>query len=104
MPIPIIETHCLTPIYSPFSGLPADGDDGPNESDNTLLFVWYGDVGDYAYISERLTDLLNTNVEEIEIESLHETIELDGGIVLKVDTDWNGLNCYGFAPGPETIE
>ncbi len=30
---------------------------------------------------------------------LAEFLDIDGGFLVVVDTDWNGINCYGFAPG-----
>lgn len=98
MSLPVANIHCLQQIYSPFSGLPVDGKDGPNESDPTLLFVFYGDAAIYAYVSSRLQNVSDGDVEEIEIEKLSSTLSVDGGLILKVDTDWNGVNYYGFAP------
>ena len=42
-------------IFSPFTGAPADTQDGPNEKDASLLFVYYGNAG-YGYVSKRLKD------------------------------------------------
>ena len=98
MPLPVAKVHCLEQIFSPFSGLPADGDDGCNEKDSTLLFVYYGNAGLYAYVSERLQALVDGDVEDMDIEVLHSIASVDGGLVLEVDTDHNGINFYGFAP------
>jgi hypothetical protein len=98
MSLPTARIHCPDQIFSPFSGLPTDGEDGPNEKDSTLLFVYYGNAGDYAYISKRLQNLLDGNIESIAIETLHSVLSVDGGLILEVDTDWNGVNFYGFAP------
>ena len=53
MAVAYAKIHYLDQIYSPFSGLPADGESGPNESDPTLLFVYYGNAGDFAYILQQ---------------------------------------------------
>jgi len=98
MSIPTTRIHCLEQIFSPFSGLPADGEDGPNGKDSTLLFVYYGTAGEYAYISKRLQNLVDGNIEDIDIGTLHSVLSVDGGLILEVDTDWNGVNFYGFAP------
>jgi len=98
MSLPTARIHCLEQVFSPFSGLPADGEGGPNEKDPTLLFVYYGNAGDYAYISNRLQNLVDGNVESIDIGMLHSALSIDGGLILEVDTDWNGVNFYGFAP------
>jgi hypothetical protein len=38
MPLPTVEFAYEGTIHSPFSGLPADSEEGPNENDPTLLF------------------------------------------------------------------
>jgi hypothetical protein len=96
MPTPITKTHCLSQVYSPFSGMPADGDDGPNEKDPTLLFVWYGCSGQFEYISERLQTVGGEDFDDV--SEVCKAIDIKGAIVLEVDTDWNGINYYGFAP------
>lgn len=97
MPIPIARVHCRDQIFSPYSGLPADGKDGPNKKDPTLLFVYHGDVGFYAYVSERLKYSLNEDIQYLEPENLHASIDIDGGLILEVETD-SAVNYYGFAP------
>lgn len=97
MPVAHARIHYLGQVYSPFSGLPADGDGGPNKADSTLLFVYYGDAGDFAYIAQRIRNDL-TDAEGTDPESLATALNIDGGIILEVDTDWNGINWYGFAP------
>ena len=98
MSLPIARVRRLEQIFSPFSGLPADGKDGPNENDPTLLFVYYGNTGEYAYVSKRLQGSMEGNIEDVDIKELHSTLSIDGGHVFEVDTDWNGVNYYGFAP------
>ena len=97
MPVPVIRIHCHDQIYSPFSGQPADGKDGPNKKDPTLLFVYYGNDGIYAHVSERLKYSLTEDIEYLDAEDIHKSIEIDGGLVMEVETD-NGINYYGFAP------
>jgi hypothetical protein len=96
MAVSLARTHHLGQVYSPFSGQPADGDDGPNEGDPTLLFVSYG--GEFAYVSDRLKALVDVVAENVDMADLTDVLTIDGGLILEVDTDWNGVNHYGFAP------
>lgn len=98
MPIPVVRVHCRDQIYSPFSGQPADVKGSPNKKDPTLLFIYHGDVGFYAYISERVRYAMNEDIEYLEPENLHASIDIDGGLILEVETDQTGVNYYGFAP------
>ena len=98
MPIPVVRVHCRDQIYSPYSGQPADGKDGPNRQDPTLLFVYYGDRGIYAYVSERLKYSMTEDLEYLDAEAVHTYIDIDGGLILEVETDVEGVNYYGFAP------
>jgi hypothetical protein len=34
---------------------------------------------------------------------LAEGLQIDGGLVLIVDTDWSGVNYYGFAPTESAV-
>ena len=71
MAMPVVSIRYENPrayIYSPFSGLPAVSEkdyDGGNKDDPTLLFTWFGNVGQYGYLSPRLQDFLGQNVEDI---------------------------------------
>jgi hypothetical protein len=103
MAIPIIEIHCLETIHSPFSGLPAEDEDGPNEADPTLLFNYYGMAGEYGWISPRWSAVLPQDDEEVHPTDLAESLDIDGSFLLVVDTDWNGVNCYGFAPEESVV-
>lgn len=98
MAIPVAKIHYLGQIFSPFSGLPAESDDGPNEGDPTLLCVYYGDASEFGYVSDRLQELSGVDFDTVEVEELSASLTVDGGIVLEVDTEWNGLNYYFFAP------
>ncbi|MFD5808200.1 hypothetical protein [Rhodococcus aetherivorans] len=98
MPLPEIKFNYIGTIHSPFSGEAAETEDGPNDGDQTLLFVYYGDATVWDYISPRLADQLPDNAEDLEPDELVELIEIESGLVMVVDTDWNGVNYYGFAP------
>jgi len=98
MTINIVEIHYLGQIYSPFSGLPADGEDGPNENDPTLLFVHYGDAGQYAYAAPRINEHVEIDDSEPGVDELAENLAIDGGMIIQANCDWNGINTYGFAP------
>jgi len=97
MPIPIVRVHYRDQIFSPFSGQPADSKEGPNKNDPTLLFVYYGNSGIYAYTSQRLRYSMSEDIEYLDAENLHSSINIDGGLVMEVETD-NGVNYFGFAP------
>ena len=97
MPVPVARVHCLDPIFSPFSGEPAQTEDGPNNEDSTLLFIYHGDSGFYTYVSERLKYAMNEDIEYLEPENLHAAIDIDGGLILEVEVDIT-VNYYGFAP------
>ena len=98
MPVPVVRVHCRDPIYSPFSGEPVVSKEGPNRKDSTLLFIYYGDSGIYAHVSERLKYALHEDIQYLDAESLHNSIDIDGAFVMEVETDVNGINYYGFAP------
>jgi hypothetical protein len=103
MALPTAQFRYLEAIYSPLSGLPAEVEDEPNEDDPTLLFAYYGDAGLYAYTSPRLLDVLDDDGEETDPLNLVEGLQIDGGLVLIVDTDWSGVNYYGFAPTESAV-
>jgi hypothetical protein len=103
MPLPTVEFAYLGMIHSPFSGLPAESDDDPNEDDPTLLFAYYGNAGLYGYISPRLRDVLKDDGDDTDPLELAQDLQIDGGLMLTVDTDWNGLNYYGFAPADSAV-
>ncbi|MCR5977777.1 hypothetical protein GDN83_08490 [Gordonia jinghuaiqii] len=98
--------HYLDVIYSPFSGRPAEGDFDPDNEDPTALFVYYGEATHWGYLNPKLREILGTDEDglELEPEDLEARLNVDGGIVLRVDTDWSGVNTYGFAPAVSTIE
>jgi hypothetical protein len=101
MPIQVISVKAEgQQIHSPFSGMAADGEE--LTGDDTLLFVHYGDAGEYGHLSERakqeaaaagLSDPEGSSPEEVLA-----AIDLPGAFALRVDTGWNGVNIYAFAP------
>ena len=97
MPIPVARVHSRDRIFSPFSGQPAEDKHGPNKKDPTLLLVYHGDSGMYAYVSPRLKNSLNEDIEYLEPENLHAGIDMDDALILEVETDL-GVNYYVFAP------
>lgn len=104
MPLPVIQFGYLGTIYSPFSGLSSESEDGPNEGDPTLLFTYHGDGSIYGLINPRLAKALPDELAqqdldlELEPTELAEVLHIDGGLIMVVDTDWSGINYYGFAP------
>lgn len=92
-------------VFSPFSGKRSDGDDGPNTRDRTLLFVFYGDAGSYAFVSKRCAVAAREagvkDPEALSPVGLARKLKLSGGLLLEVDAGWNGLNYYAFAPVEE---
>jgi hypothetical protein len=100
MALPTIEFDYLGQVHSPFSGLPAELKHGgpANESDPTLLFIYYGMAGTWDYASPRLPGETARYVDNLEPADLAESLEIDGAIMMVVNTDWNGVNYYGFAP------
>ena len=83
-------------IYSPFTGNPASDEDGNiSENDSSLLYVYYGMAG-YAYISDKLTKMLDEEIEDLSMNDLASKLEDYEGVIFEVDTNYNGLNSYGF--------
>lgn len=89
----IVKVSTVHQIFSPFSGLPADGEDGPNEKDPTLLFVCYGGMCAYHPLQFDLNDFMGSDIDYL----LSET-NTDGMFIFEVDSGWGGLNHYCFAP------
>ena len=90
-------------VYSPFTGSRADSVDEGEVPDSSVLFVYYGDAGLYAHMSEAVRDNLRSrgfsqDPEEVSPGDLIEALEIPGAIALEVDAGWNGVNTYGFAP------
>jgi len=87
-------------IFSPYTGEAIDGPNGPNESDPSLLFIYYGDAGVYAYISKATKKNLESkgivDAEELEPKDLIANLDIETAFSLEVDSGWNGINYYGF--------
>jgi len=104
MSLPVIEFRYLAQIYSPFSGIPAGLDDeGVDHEDPTLLFVYSGMGSAWAYVSPRFPTELTRFIDNLEPDEVAESLEIDAGIMLVVDTDWNGIDYYAFAPADSDI-
>jgi hypothetical protein len=89
-------------LHSPFSGKPAEVEDEPNERDKTLLLVHYGDASQYAFISKRLLAAVKVktpdDVAERAPAALLKSAAIPGTVAFVVDTGWNGINTYAWAP------
>ncbi len=92
----------LEQVYCPFTGKAVHGDDGVSPL-ASLLFVYFGNIGDYAYVSERLVALLkvrgiNCDVDDLTLKpnEIAQELDCDNAYILKIDTGWNGINAYGF--------
>lgn len=104
MSLPTIKFRYLDQIHSPFSGIPAGLDDeGVNHEDPTLLFVYCGGVRTWAYVSSRFPSELTRVIDNLEIDEVAESLEIDGAVLFVVDTDWNGIDYYAFAPAGSEI-
>lgn len=105
MAFPAIEFTYFGQVHSPLSGLPAEvDDDGANEADPTLLFVYYGMVGEWDYVSPRFPSEVTRFIDNLTPGEVAESLEIDGAIMLVVNTDWNGVNYYAFAPADSEIK
>lgn len=97
-----IEYEAPSALFSPFSGRPAEGDRGPNTRDKTLLFIYYGDAGEYGHIGKRAVEILTQagvkNIESLSPGALARRLNLPSTLLLEVDAGWNGVNYYAFAP------
>lgn len=47
---------------------------------------------------------LNRFIDNLGPTEMAEGLDVAGGILLVVDTDWNGVNYYGFAPEDSEIK
>jgi len=102
MSFPTIEVTCSQPIFSPFSGLPAELEDGPNIEDKTLLFI-IKNASKTAYFSARMSDQIEDDATSMVVEDLLESSSINGAMLIEVDTGWDGINVYGFAPSEEPL-
>lgn len=58
----------------------------------------------WAYVSPRFPAELTRFIDNLEPDEVAESLDIDGGIVLVVDTDWNGIDYYAFAPADSEIK
>lgn len=104
MALPAVEFRYLDQIHSPFSGIPAGLDDeGVDHEDPTLLFVYSGMGSAWSYVSPRFPNELTRFIDNLEADEVAESLEVDGAIMFIVDTDWNGIDYYAFAPADSEI-
>ena len=71
MPIPTVTIQAAEcdQLYCPFTGKALCGDNGIQGTD-PLLFAYYGNAGEYTYISESLVSLLRDNGIECSTDNL----------------------------------
>ena len=84
-------------IYSPFSGEPAIVPDKHeiNEQDESLLFVFFGDVGHFVYVSPIVNRCLENGSDDEDTYSVEGVIQALGDVD-GVNNGWNGVNYYAF--------
>ncbi|OKH76419.1 hypothetical protein EB72_01435 [Mycobacterium sp. SWH-M1] len=105
MALPAVEFRYLDQIHSPFSGIPAGLDDeGVNHEDPTLLFVYCGDVSEWSYVSPRFPSEFTRFIDNVEVDEVAQSLDIDGAVLLVVDADWNGIDYYAFAPADSEIK
>ena len=87
-------------VYSPLSGKPAYGKNGPNTRDPDLLFVFHGGANEGGYLSKRVVSALATagkDPSELSPETVCRRLNLPGAVCLKIDTGWNGVDWVAWA-------
>ena len=97
----------LDQVYCPFTGQPVHTGDGVRALPS-LLFVYYGNAGEYGYVSDALVTMLKDigipcTADDVPLspEELAEKLTSDRAFILEFDTGWNGVNSYGFiVPSP----
>ena len=92
-----IEETNDTEVFSPYTGNCVTGKDGEIvEDDKSLLFVFSGMAGDYAFISDQLRSLVDEEIESLEMDELVAKTNHIEGTLMEVDNGWNGINYYCF--------
>lgn len=101
MPIQVIDvSESVEKIYSPYSGIAIDPEDGVDKSDPSLLFTNFDNNG--GYVSQRLIDhLKGVDDDSIIAEEEIARITIPGAVIFRHDNGWNGVMLYGFAPAEE---
>jgi hypothetical protein len=87
-------------IFSPFSGLPVDPQNGIHEGDPTLLLVYSGYNDYYDFCSARARRLV-PRAEDMTKEQLAASLTLPDALLFVVDRGCNGDSYYAFAPEHE---
>lgn len=103
MSIPMVSIEAdLDELYCPFTGNTVGGETA-DWNLPSVLFVTFGDAGDYAHISEKLVSLLkakgvNCSTEDLDLdpEEVADKLDLKAAFLLRVDAGWNGVNYYCF--------
>ncbi len=103
MPLPLVAIEYQgESVFSPFTGQRIDLDQDLDK-DGSVLFVHLGNVGDFAYVSNRVRVALGERTpEDLTPEELCRAIDISGGLVIEVDAGWNGVNTFAFAPDKHT--
>lgn len=97
----IIHIDSQRGIYSPFSGLPVEPENGIHAGDPTLLLVYSGvDDDDYDFCSPRVRRLV-PRVDEMNTEQLAASLTVPDALLFVVDRGCNGATYYAFAPKRE---
>ena len=98
----------LDQVFCPFTGRAVHSDHGVDALP-TLLFVYYGNAGEYGYVSDALvrmlTDLnIKCSSDDIPVtpEELAQKLNSDRAFILELDAGWNGVNSYGFIVSSES--
>lgn len=82
-------------FYSPLSGKPAFGKDGANTRDRDLLFLYVGEVCEWAHVSKEVLEVVKTSGKELDDltpAALCRRLTIPGAVCLEVDSGWNGVN------------
>jgi hypothetical protein len=102
MPDAHFRTTYEGPIYSPFSGQPAEDEEGPNFEDETLQWIYCGDAGSSPHVGSAVLMALGVGDEseasDLGVEVMLKAAKKAGCLILEVDMGWNGVNLYGFRP------
>jgi len=72
--------------YSPYTGEAAFINDGVNDKDRSLAFVYLGNIGDYSFVAD--------HYNQLDVPPLELTSGVD--IVVEVDAGWSGVNYFGY--------
>jgi hypothetical protein len=84
-------------IFSPFSGLPVDPQDGIHVDDPTLLLVYSGFNDYYDFCSARVRQLV-PRADDVTKEQLAASLTVPDALLFVVDCGCNGYTYYAFAP------